>query len=123
MTAVDGERLMTLAAVAGMSEGAYAAQIIEEHLRARWRGELTAEARRALGIVVERATPVAGLGQEVAAVGRLLNQITRHVNSHGQLPPGSALARVAREVEVLAMRVTDTLTELDAAAAALRGRL
>lgn len=123
LTMNDGERLAVLATLAGMSQGAYAAHVVEQHLRARWEGELPMGAREALGVLVARSADIVGLAQEVAAIGRLFNQVARHVHVHGTLPPGSSLARIEREFNLARMKVAGTLAGLDEAAAALRERL
>jgi hypothetical protein len=122
LTEADGFLLRTVAVLAGVSEGAYAAQVVARHVNARL-GELPVAAREALGEVVGVRADVVGVAGEIAAIGRLLNQIARHVNVHGRLPAGSSLARIEREVDVAGMRLTATLAGLDEAAAALRERL
>uniref|UniRef100_UPI003F49AE9B hypothetical protein n=1 Tax=Actinokineospora sp. CA-119265 TaxID=3239890 RepID=UPI003F49AE9B len=122
LTVVDGQRLAVVAALAGLSEGAYAAGVLQRHLRARWEGELPMGAREALGVVVARSAEVAVLAREVAAVGRLVNQLARHAHRGGVVPAGP-LARVERELAAARARAAGTLAGLDAAAAALRERL
>lgn len=123
LTAVDGERLATLAALDGMSVGAYASRVIEHHLQACWDGAVPVSAREALGMVVVHSAEVTSLAQELAGIGRLVNQIARHANIHGALPPGSSLARIERELNIARMQVSDTLDGLDKAAATLREHL
>lgn len=105
LTIRDGERLAALASQAGMSEGGYAACVVEQHLRARWDDALPLGTREALGEVVARSAEVASMVQELAGIGRLVNQIARHVNVHGVLPPGSSLARIEREISIARTRV------------------
>ncbi|MCG8918253.1 hypothetical protein L6E12_20940 [Actinokineospora sp. PR83] len=123
LTVADGERLAVVAALSGMSEGAYAAGVVEAHLRARWEGELAVGARQALGVLVARGAEVTALAQEVAAVGRLANQIARHVNIGARLPAGSTLRRIEHDLDVLRMRISGALDELDTTARALREQL
>lgn len=123
LSAADGELLENLALVDGMSPGAYASMVVERHLQARPGATLSLTARHALGELVGLRSTVAGLAQAVDMVGRLVNQIARHTNTHRALPAGGVMGRVGQELEVLRIRVSGTLTELDTVATVLRRRL
>lgn len=59
---------------------------------------LSLTARHALGELVGLRATVAGLAQSVDMIGRLVNQIARHTNTHRTLPTG-VMGRVAQELE------------------------
>ncbi|WP_143253877.1 hypothetical protein [Amycolatopsis keratiniphila] len=122
LTEADRERLVVAAARAELADGAYASQLVHRGLAAD-AGTIPADWRDVLAEQLHHRATVAGLRGDVAAVGRLLNQVARAVNSGGHPPSADVLARLGERVEAVLAAAEEGLAELDTLTAKARDRL
>jgi len=122
LTATDSELLAVAAVRAELADGAYASQIVHRHLAAEF-NVVPADWREVMAQLLEHRATLAGLRGDVAAVGRLVNQIARAVNTGGSAPSAEVLTRMAGRVDRVLAAADEGLAELDRLAADARTRL
>jgi hypothetical protein len=121
LTTGDWMLLGVAAARAELADGAYAGEIVHRHLAAEF-DVVPADWRTVMAQLLDHRAAVAGLRGDVAAVGRLLNQLARAANSGGQVP-AAVLARLGERVHAVLTAAETGLAELDALTAKARERL
>ena len=117
----DGAALVAAAAVAELADGAYAAEVIHQHLAQR-AALVPADWQQVMGELIGHRAELAGLRADVHAVGRLINQIAAHANTTQATPAAVVLARMDARLAVVAGRVAQHLAELDEMTAKARER-
>ncbi|UJW36881.1 hypothetical protein L3Q67_45260 (plasmid) [Saccharothrix sp. AJ9571] len=122
LTENDRARLAIAAARAELADGAYASQLVHRGLAAD-ADTVPADWREVLAEQLRHRATVATLRGDVAAVGRLLNQVARAVNSGGHVPEAAVLVRLEARVEAVLAAADRGLAELDALTEKARDRL
>ncbi|WP_123799284.1 hypothetical protein [Amycolatopsis keratiniphila] len=122
LTTNDYMLLAVAAARAELADGAYASEVVHRHLAAEF-NVVPADWREVMAQLLEHRATLAGLRGDVAAVGRLANQIAREVNSNRSRPAGDVLTRLAGRVETVLAAADEGLAELDQLTTNARTRL
>jgi hypothetical protein len=122
LTTRDAALLVMAAARDELADGAFAAEVVRRYLAGEF--ELVpADWSEVMAGLMRHRAEVAGLRADIAALGRLVNQIARHTNSTRQRPPDAVLERIGERVSAVLDRAEDHLAELDELTATAREHL
>ncbi|TDX84932.1 hypothetical protein [Amycolatopsis arida] len=122
LTEQDAALLVVAAARAELADGAYAAEAVRRFLAGEFE-VVPADWSEVMAGLLRHRAEVAGLRADVAAVGRLVNQLARHVNSTGRRPPEVVLGRIGERVLAVLGRAEEQLVALEELVATARRRL
>ncbi|TLW93560.1 hypothetical protein FFT09_09275 [Saccharomonospora piscinae] len=122
LTESDWVRLTVAAVRAEKADGAYASQLVRRGLAGEF-DTVPADWRDVMAQLVAHRSALAGLRADIAAVGRLLNQVARALNAGGHAPAPETLARLGERVAAVLAAAEDGLVELDALTERARSQL